>query len=36
MQATARVYKEINNQVLRKIKVEVKNDVKNWAHISLR
>ena len=26
----------INNQVLRKIKIEVKSDVKNWAYISLR
>ena len=26
----------INNQVLRKIKTAVKNDVKNWAYISLR
>ena len=26
----------INNQVLRKIKIMVENDVKNWAYISLR
>ena len=26
----------INNQVLRKIKIAVRNDVKNWAYISLR
>ena len=26
----------INNQVLRKIKIAVKSDVKNWAYISLR
>ena len=26
----------INNQVLRKIKIAVENDVKNWAYISLR
>ena len=26
----------INNQVLRKIKIVVKSDVKNWAYISLR
>ena len=26
----------INNQVLRKIKVAVESDVKNWAYISLR
>ena len=36
MQAHARVCKEINNQVLRKIKIAVKSDVKNWAYISLR
>ena len=27
---------QINNQVLRKIKIAVKSDVKNWAYISLR
>ena len=26
----------VNNQVLRKIKIAVKSDVKNWAYISLR
>ena len=26
----------VNNQVLRKIKIAVKSDVKNWANISLR
>ena len=26
----------INNQVLRRIKIAVKSDVKNWAYISLR
>ena len=26
----------INNQVVRKIKIAVKSDVKNWAYISLR
>ena len=26
----------INNQVLRKIKIVVESDVKNWAYISLR
>ena len=26
----------INNQVVRKIKIAVENDVKNWAYISLR
>ena len=26
----------INNQVLRKIKITVENDVKNWEYISLR
>ena len=26
----------VNNQVLRKIKIAVENDVKNWAYISLR
>ena len=26
----------INNQVLRKIKIAVESDVKNWAYISLR
>ena len=26
----------INNQVLRKIKIAVKSDVKSWAYISLR
>ena len=26
----------VNNEVLRKIKIVVKNDVKNWAYISLR
>ena len=26
----------INNQVLRKIKITVESDVKNWAYISLR
>ena len=26
----------INNEVLRKIKIAVKSDVKNWAYISLR
>ena len=26
----------INNQVLRKIKIAVKSDVKNWTYISLR
>ena len=26
----------INNQVLTKIKIVVKSDVKNWAYISLR
>ena len=36
MQAHARVCEEINNQVLRKIKIAVKSDVKNWAYISLR
>ena len=28
--------KIVNNQVLRKIKIAVKSDVKNWAYISLR
>ena len=27
---------DINNQVLRKIKVAVESDIKNWAYISLR
>ena len=26
----------INNQVLRKIKIAVKSDIKNWAYISLK
>ena len=26
----------VNNQVLRKIKIVIKSDVKNWAYISLR
>ena len=26
----------VNNQVLRKIKITVESDVKNWAYISLR
>ena len=26
----------INNQVLRKIKIAVESDAKNWAYISLR
>ena len=26
----------INNQILRKIKIAVESDVKNWAYISLR
>ena len=26
----------INNQILRKIKIVVESDVKNWAYISLR
>ena len=26
----------VNNQVVRKIKIAVENDVKNWAYISLR
>ena len=26
----------INNQVVKKIKIAVKSDVKNWAYISLR
>ena len=26
----------INNQVVRRIKIAVENDVKNWAYISLR
>ena len=26
----------INNQVLRKIKIAVERDIKNWAYISLR
>ena len=26
----------INNQVLRKIKIVVESDIKNWAYISLR